>query len=147
MAIRDAKFIFSDEQAITVDALSTNVLDWGEGMEDLDIGEGTPSYVNIMVTTTFDGGTDLTISLYTHTTTTVNSGTVLLTTQTFAQASLTAGAILLSVSLPPNADRDRYFGIYYDQTDDFTAGKVSAWFGHEPIAQLSPATQVAVSNV
>jgi hypothetical protein len=141
----DAIFQFSDAQAITGDAVSTDVLDWGSGLEDLEMGAGTPVWLNIKVGTAFAGGTSLAVSLYTHTTVAVNSGTEIFTTPAIAQASLTAGAWIIRIPLPVNCDENRYFGLYYDDTGAFTAGTIDAWLDHGP--QSSYDTQVATSNI
>jgi hypothetical protein len=149
MAIYDALFVFSDDQLITGDAISTNVLDWGSGLEDLDIAVGDPLYLNVAVADAdFAGGTSLAVQIYTHSTTTINSGVALMTSETFLQAALTAGAPLISMTLPLGADRERYFGLYYDDTGAFSAGGIDAWIGHHPIGMLlQPNTQVAPSNI
>jgi len=148
MAILDALFEFSDGQAIVADAQSTNVLDWGEGMEDLEMGAGTPIYLNIRVNgADFAGGTSLKVYLYSHSAdTSINSGTAVWQSPTIAQASLTAGMwIAQGVILPNNCDEERYLGVYYDDTGEFTAGSINAWLDHGP--QSTHNTQVASSNI
>ena len=149
MAIYDSLFVFSDDQLIVADAVSTNVLDWGSGLEDLDISVGTPLYLNVQVADAdFAGGTSLAIQICTHSAVAVGSGTILMLSETFAQAALTAGKPLVSMTLPLGCDRERYFGLYYDDTGAFTAGGIDAWIGNEPIGMLlQPNTQVAPSNV
>jgi len=148
MAIYDALFVFSDDQLITTDAVSTNVLDWGEGNEGLDMHSGTPLYLNIQVADAdFAGGTSLAIQICTHSAVDVGSGTILMLSQTFAQAALTAGAVLVSQTIPYGCDTARYFGLYYDDTGAFSAGGIDAWIGSEPIGQIQPSTQVAPSNI
>ena len=149
MAIYDAKFVFSDDQLITGDVVSDKVIDWGSGLEDLDISVGEPLYLNVQVADAdFAGGTSLAIQICTHTAAAVGSGTILMLSETFAQAALTAGKPLVSMTIPLGADRERYFGLYYDDTDAFTSGGIDAWIGHEPIGMLlSPNTQVAPSNI
>jgi len=147
MAILDVLFEFSDDQAITgTDAQSTDVLDWGSGMEDLEMGAGTPIYLNIRIGTVFAGGTSIAFSLYTHTAaTSINSGTEIFTTPAIATASLTAGAWILRIPLPVNCDENRYFGLYYDVTGTMSGGTINAWLDHGP--QSSYDTQVATSNI
>jgi hypothetical protein len=146
MAILDALFEFSDAQAITVDAQSTNVLDWGSGMEGLEMGAGSPMYLNIRVATTFAGGTSLIVSLYSHSAaTSIESGTAVFTTDSILQATLVAGYWITRIALPVNVDLARYLGVYYDQTGDFTAGAIDAWIDQGP--QSSYDTQVAASNI
>lgn len=144
MALFDALFEFSDAQAITTDAQSTNVLDMQAA--DLEMGAGEPIWLNVRVGTAFAGGTSLAVSLYAHTaTTSINSGTQIIATGTIAQASLTANAWIIRVPLPVNFDEERYIGLYYDDTGAFTAGTVDAWLDHGP--QSSYDTQVTTSNI
>jgi hypothetical protein len=145
MAIYDAMFEFSDEQAITADAQSTNVLDLQSA--DLNMGAGEPVYLNVRVgPTDFAGGTSLKVSLYSHTAaTSINSGTEIISSGTILQAALTKGAWIMRVALPADFDRDRYIGLYYDDTGEFTAGSVNAWLDHGP--QSDYHAQVATSNI
>lgn len=144
MALFDAKFEFSDAQAITTDADSTNVVDFVN--TDLEMGAGTPVWLNVQVETAFAGGTSLEVSLYSHTaTTSLNSGTLLWQSSAIVQASLTAGAWITRIPLPYNADEERYLGVYYNDTGAFTAGTVNAWLDHGP--QSSFDTQVSTSNI
>jgi hypothetical protein len=148
MAIFDAMLEFSDNQAITTDADSTNVVDFSN--TDLEMGAGEPVWLNIRVgATDFDSAGDngtLQFGLYSHTaTTSLNSGTLLWQSSAIAEASLTAGAWITRIPLPYNCDENRYLGIYYNQTNTFTAGNVDAWLDHGP--QSSYDTQVTTSNI
>ena len=147
MAILDALFEFSDAQAIVADAQSTNVLDWGEDMEGLEMGAGSPMYLNIRVATAdFAGGTSLIVSLYSHSAaTSIESGTALWTSDSLLQATLVAGYWITRIALPVNVDLARYLGVYYDDTGEFTAGAINAWLDQGP--QSSYDTQVAASNI
>lgn len=146
MAIFDVLFEFSDDQAIVADAQSTDVLDWGSGMEGLEMGAGTPIYLNIQVGTAFSGGTSLECSLYSHSAaTSIESGTLLWQSADIAQASLTAGAWITRIALPVDADKARYLGVYYNDTGEFSGGTINAWLDHGP--QSSFDTQVATSNI
>ncbi|MAE50080.1 hypothetical protein CMI48_04620, partial [Candidatus Pacearchaeota archaeon] len=59
--ILDKENLYSDDQALTTTADSTNVLDLGVANR----GPGNPMLILIQVTTTFAGGTDVTIDLET----------------------------------------------------------------------------------
>jgi hypothetical protein len=145
MAIFDAKFEFSDAQAITADADSTNVVDFSN--TDLEMGAGEPIWLNVRVgPTDFAGGTSLEVSLYSHTaTTSLNSGTLLWQSGVIVQASLTAGTWITRIPLPYNCDENRYLGVYYNDSGAFTAGTINAWLDHGP--QSSYDTQVTTSNI
>jgi hypothetical protein len=142
----DAAFEFGDGQVITTTSLSDNVLNWGAA--DLEMGAGEPIWLCAKVGAALTGGgTDLTISLYRHTTATVNSGTVLWTGPTIAAASLTAGAWLVRMPLPYNCDEDAFMGLYYTITGTFTgSGTIDAWLQVGP-PSTSFDTQVSVSNI
>lgn len=149
MAIYDSLFVFSDDQAMTTSAVSTNVLDWGSGLEDLDIAVGEPLYLNVQVAdAALATGTTLTVGIYTHSAAAVGSGTALMTSEDFVTATLVAGHPLVSMTLPLGSDREQYFGLYYTITGTYDAGGIDAWIGNEPIGMLlQPNTQVAPSNV
>jgi len=71
--ILDKQNLFSDDQAVTVTADSTNVIDLGiAGM-----GKGEPVRLIAQVTETFDGGTSLQVSLVTSDSSTFNGATTL----------------------------------------------------------------------
>jgi hypothetical protein len=144
MALFDVLFEFSDAQAITGDADSTDVVDFVN--TDLEMGAGTPIWLNIQVETAFAGGTSLECSLYSHTaTTSLNSGTLLWQSGVIAQATLVAGYWITRIPLPYNCDEERYLGVYYNDTGAFTAGTINAWLDHGP--QSSSDTQVTTSNI
>lgn len=145
MAIFDALFEFSDDQAIVADAQSTDILDWGDGLTGLEMGAGTPIYLNVQVGTAFAGGTSLQTTLYSHTApTSIQSGTILWQGQVEVQATLIAGYYIARIALPVNADVNRYMGVYYDDTGNFSGGTVNAWLDHGP--QSSHNTQVAPAS-
>ena len=118
----DSQLLLSDEQAITVDADSESVIDLG--VAGRDIGAGEQLYVVVIVDETFAGGTSLVINLETGATTAL--GTIISATPTILQAALTAGRVPIIIPIPPNI-AERYIGLHYDQTGDFTAGKVTAF--------------------
>jgi hypothetical protein len=59
--ILDDKLVFSDGQAITATASSTNVINWVQAEPNL--GAGTPVKVKILIGEDFNNLTDLTIDL------------------------------------------------------------------------------------
>jgi hypothetical protein len=62
LSILDRQILFSNEQAITATAASTDVVDLGANR---DIGAGEPLYVLVQVMQAFDNLTSLTIALQT----------------------------------------------------------------------------------
>lgn len=141
----DKENTLSWEQAVTVDAISTNVIDLlatsgaiGAGAAGgpsanliKDIGAGKPLYLHSVVTqqfTTGDAGT-LTMTLESDDNTTLASATVHDTLATaVAAASLVPGYWLAKgVPIKPG-DYQRYLGVRYTtNTGDMTAGKISTW--------------------
>lgn len=137
---------FSDEQAITVDAISTNVIDlltWPGSLNAgdtggptantiRDIGAGTPLYLHILVTTTLakaGANPTLTVTLESDSTADLGtSATVHWTASAITEATLVAGYWIAKGIAIPSGAYERYLGIRYTtNTDDFDSGKISAW--------------------
>jgi len=149
MALFDVMFEFSDNQPITVDTAATNSLDMQAA--DLEMGAGTPIYLNIRCGTTFDSAGDtatLVISLVNDADNTIDVSSIkILSTRALAvgDPELTAGGSI-SFSLPVDFDWDRYIGIWMEvAVQDFNAGNLDIWFGNESIG--SHDTQVSNSNI
>lgn len=133
----DRQNSFSNEQALTATAVSTNVIDLGPLGGDTantirDIGAGETLYLHILVTTVLDSAgeaatltatleSDSTANLATSATTHWTSGSV-------AEATLAAGYwVAKGVAIPAGA-YERYLGVRFTVgTENFTSGKVSAW--------------------
>lgn len=129
--IFSAQQIFSDDQAITASADSTNVIDLGVAGTPYgaaaaftrDIGKGADVPLLVQVTEDFDNLTNLEIKLSTGATTAL--GTTI-ATQTILLADLVAGKQFFLDSLP-NGIVERYLGMEYVVTGTTpTAGKVTA---------------------
>lgn len=119
--IIDETLEFSDEQAITGDAASTNVIDLGVAR---DIGNGKPVPLNILITETFDNLTSLDISIQEDSDSAFGSAVTILTHNMLA-AALVAGAKLPLIYLPQNTKR--YLRLYYNVNGtNPAAGKISA---------------------
>ena len=149
MAIFDAMFELSDNQAITATAVSTN--DWDFQAAGREMGAGEPLYLNVRVgDTDFDSGADdgtLTVALVYDATALDTSSTVIYQTVALAEAALTAGTWIMRMALPVDVDKGRYIGLLYTVagSGNFTAGTIDAFLDHGP--QSSYDTQVAVSNI
>lgn len=122
---------FSDNQAITATALSTNVIDLGvpgtphgaTATLNGDVGKGTPVPILIQVTEDFDNLTSLNIAIEAGETETL--GTVILS-QDIPLAELIAGK-QTSVVVMPNGLDQRYVGVRYTVTGTApTAGMITA---------------------
>lgn len=147
----DTKELLSDEQAITSDAISTNVIDLipnggainagdtggPSANTTVNIGAGKPLYLYMLVTTTLDtaaeGGT-LDVTVESDDNTSLSSATVHMTLAQVAEATLVAGYwIAKGIPLTPGSYQ-RYLGVRYNvnDADAFTSGKISAWISDAP---------------
>ena len=134
----DRQNSFSNDQAITADALSSNVIDLGPlggatANTIRDIGSGKQLYLHALVTTSFDGAADtssLIVTLESDSVATIDdSATTHLTLPEMEEAALIAGAwIAKGVPIPAGA-YERYIALRYNvgAEENFTAGKVTAW--------------------
>lgn len=138
--IIDSLNTFDWEAAVTVDRISTNVIDLlpgpilGTPTANVirDIGAGAPLYWHALVTTAFttsDAGvltatleSDSTADLATSATVHITGGALI------AAATLVAGYWLAEgIALPAGA-YERYLGVrWLTTTGNFTAGKISSW--------------------
>jgi len=129
--IFSAQQLFSDDQAITASADSTNVIDLGVadtpfgGVAALnrDIGKGAKIPLLVQITEDFDNLTTLEIKLSTGSTT--GLGTTI-ASQTIALADLIAGK-QMNLDYLPNGIVERYLGMEYVVVGTApSAGKVTA---------------------
>ena len=121
--ILDKQNLFSDDQAVTVTADSTNVIDLGiAGM-----GKGEPVRLLAQVTETFDGGTSLQASLVTSDSSTFSGATTLVETAAIAEASLRAGYEFGLGGFMPEEIK-RYNKLVYTVVGTMTAGTITAGF-------------------
>lgn len=115
--IFSAQQIFSDDQAITASADSTNVIDLGApatpygGKAPLhdDVGKGAKVPFLAQVTEAFDNLTTLEIKLSTGATTALGT---LIASQTIALADLLVGK-QMNLDFLPNGIIERYLGVEY----------------------------------
>lgn len=131
--ILSAQQLFSDDQAVTATAVSTNVIDLGVAGTpygtvaalNQDVGKGNPVPVLIQVTDDFATLTSLTITLETSANSDLSSSTVL-ASETVAAADLVAGKQTFMQCLPNGADQ-RYLGVRYTVGgSNATAGTITA---------------------
>jgi hypothetical protein len=129
--IISANLLFSDDQAITATAVSTNVIDLGARDTPFraaaalngDIGKGEPVPILIQITEAFNNLTSLTITLETGPNADMSSSTVL-ETQTILLAALTKGK-QANMRFLPNGVTGRYLGVRYTVSGTApTTGKV-----------------------
>lgn len=108
----DAQLLFSDAQAVSADATSTNVVDLGVARKIFD---GEPLAVVLSVDVAADGTTtDETYEFEIHTDDNAGlSSSTQLVAQAIGYASLTAGSRHI-IPIPVGATLERYLGVKYD---------------------------------
>ncbi len=118
----DAKLILSDDQAITGDAGSTNVIDLGAN--ETALGEEENLRLKVVVSANFTGGTSLTV--------TCREGSDNPPTDQWAEskevltASLVAGYTIMDIGLPTT--HQRYMDVYYTTSGTFDdTSKINAY--------------------
>ncbi len=132
--IFDLQTLFSNAQAITADAASTNVIDLGKPgrayghAADLvrDIGDGLKIPVLIQVVEAFNNLTSLEIKIETSANEAFSVPKMVATTGAILLADLKVGKIVNVDAFPRDTDQ-RYVRVYYDVTGTApTLGKVTA---------------------
>jgi hypothetical protein len=130
MSILDRMNLFSNDQAITASAASTDVLDL---RAVADVGAGEPVEVLIQVVESFSDLTSLTATLQTAADEAFTSP-VQLTAATLPLAGLTAGARFPITTVPRGSLR--YLRLYYTVAGSApTTGKITAGAGTETVHQ------------
>lgn len=143
--IFDKTTLFSDAQAVTASAPSTNVIDLrpvdnvtgASAPLRRDIGRGTPIPLSVQVVEAFAGLTSLTVSVQTSDDAAFGSGVVThASTTAIAVADLKAGWTSTLHYVPPAgpAGMKRYLRLNYAVTgSNASAGRVTAGvtFGHQ----------------
>ncbi len=107
--ILDAQLLFSDAQALTVTAASTNVYDAGS---DRNLGIGEKLAVQVTVDVAAAGGGTLTIALQTDDNVGFATPTTVATTAALAAAALAAGAKVI-LPVPPDTVIERFLRLNY----------------------------------
>jgi len=120
----DLQSIFSDNQAVTSDAASTNVIQLAKG-NIKEVAYGTPIPLRIQVTETFATLTSLNIKVQTATDAAFTTPVTLAQTGDIAAASLVAGYVA-PINFIPKGNLG-YMRLYYDVTgSNATTGKITA---------------------
>ena len=125
MAIMDNLTAFSDEQAITTDAPSTNYID--TQVNDVPLGNHEFHPIVITIDETFVGGTSLQVLLNTSDQADFTGGSTrtIAASASIPVADLAVPADKIVLQMPA-VEYDRYIRLGYNVTGTFTAGKVSA---------------------
>lgn len=134
--IFDSTNLFSDAQAITVSAASTNIIDLGltqtpkhaKNALTRDIGKGKPIDVRIQVVETFLSTVTVTVGVQTCAVEGFGSGVVtVLSSPAVPVASLKAGYVF-PIQWVPRGTLLQYLRLYYTVATTATAGKITAGF-------------------
>ncbi|EPM1357917.1 Bbp16 family capsid cement protein [Klebsiella pneumoniae] len=128
----DKQAEFSDSQAVTATAISTNVMDLNTAFNynaGVDIGTGEDVYLVVQVdaAAAAAGAATVQVTLESSAAAGLTSSTVHFTSANYALTDLTAGKTLFSVKLPSGTYL-RYLGVRYTVgTGPLTAGSFSAF--------------------
>jgi hypothetical protein len=122
--IVDNTLVFSDSQAITADAGSTNVIDIGAAGTAFghasalarDIGKGNEIPVLVTVTETFDALTSLNIKVQSDDNAAFSSAKTIAQSGEILLAALVAGYKFTFPAEMPEGSDERYLRLYYDIT-------------------------------
>lgn len=127
--IMDQQSLFSDAQAVTVTANSTNVIDTipsGTPNTKTGIGDGQDITLFANVNAAFTGGTSMVVSLVSADTADLATNPIVhYATAAIVLASLTANTRLVGLDLPYGKYR-RYVGLVYTVVGTMTAGTITA---------------------
>lgn len=136
----DKQAEFSDNQAVTATAISTNVYDLfpvgnavnSNTVRDIGVGEDVYLVVQVDAAATAAGAATVTVTLESSSTADLaTTPTVHFASATYALASLTANKTLMAFKLPADAYK-RYVGVRYTvATGPLTAGTFSAFFAKD----------------
>lgn len=133
--IMDKTLLFSENQAITADAASTNVVElgatgtiYGAGSAIVrDIGPGERVPMVVTVTETFNNLTSMNIAIQTDDNSGFSSATTVWRSPEYTLAQLAVGAKYLLPDVFPVGTNERYVRLYYDITGTApSTGKVTA---------------------
>lgn len=126
---------YSDAQAVTASAASTDVIDHGAAGET--IGEELYLHIYVGTAAAAAGAATVTFALQTDDNASFSSATTLYTSTAIGKAALTANTEVLRVRVPKG--RERYTRVYYTvATGPLTAGTFNAF--------LSPSVQDQSQN-
>lgn len=129
----DEQALFSDQQAITTTAVSTNFVNLGAAATaphapaaiSQDFGGGQDIPTLIQVTEDFAGGTSLKVDMQVDDNSSFSSPTIVASSPVFVTADLVAGKQLPIPVLPSGVDQ-QYVRLNYTVVGTMTAGKVTA---------------------
>lgn len=122
----DAQNLFSDAQAITAAAASTNLIDFGSAR---NIGVGRELYLVAIVDVAFtDGGSDSTVTLTIETDDNSGFGSAATVQTVGTFVALSAAGSRLVARLTPNDTWEQYVRVYYTVANgNLTTGSITAF--------------------
>ncbi|MFC0666788.1 Bbp16 family capsid cement protein [Azotobacter chroococcum] len=136
----DKQAEFSDSQAVTATAISTNVVDLyplgnavnTNTVRDIGVGEDVYLVVQVDTTATAAGAATVTVTLESDSAAGMATAPVVhFSSKAFALAEMAAGATLVAIKLP-SADYKRYIGVRFTvATGPLTAGAFSAFLAKD----------------
>lgn len=144
----DKNLEFSNSQAVTTTAVTTNDIDLGPlatGNAQRDIGAGEELYLNVIVTeaATASGAATVNFQLLTDDNSGFSTAVVAFDSGAIGKAALTLGTVL-SFKLPA-ANWERYVrGNYVVATGPLTAGKFSTYISHAGVDRRSYAVATPI---
>jgi len=122
----DSKLYFSDNQAITADAVSAFTIDTGVAAPNL--GAGSALIIRFIIETSLAvaAGTSTLIIALQHSATDFGGTVQLCQSKDFTQAQLVKGAYIPEMRIPDQ--HLQFLRLYYlTGTGDFTSGNITAW--------------------
>lgn len=147
MARIDYLCLFSDAQAVTTSAVSTNVYDCGNVTPKMQIGTGRPLAVSFQI----DVSADFTTGDETYEFRVIQSATDnMASPTTIARISYIASGELISTLLvaglvivlpiPPGRPTQRYIAAWYETGGNTPTMTVTSWLGRQDDAPIKPQT-------
>lgn len=133
MGYVDAQNTFSDAQALTVTAASTNIIDHGQ---DRNMGIGTPLAVVLTVDVSAAGGGTLTITVQSDDNSGFSSPGTVIATAALAAAALVAGAQVV-IPVPADIGMERFTRLNYTLAT-MTGITVTAFLAPVDQIQIAP---------
>lgn len=125
--ILDKENLFSEDQAITVTAVSTNVIDLGADNARVQLNNEKNVDVLVQVTEAFASGTSVKATLQADDDEAFGSAVTVVESAVIAAAALVAGYQFKIGALPRLGSADkRYLRMNYTVVGTFTTGKITA---------------------
>lgn len=138
----DANLRFSNAQAITATADSTNIIDQAIALRDA--GTGRPLYVVVVVTTAMTNTGTVNVALQSDSTETMTPDK---TRSIFTLPALSAVGDTFIAALQPRAEVEqlRYLGLKYTVSGTVDTGAVKAFLTQDPQAWVAKAKNYTIS--